>query len=97
MSKKNSIKKNRNDQEMFIGFEEELETIAELNPEPTKQRQISNENNLASFIPADLQDQIGKAFLDLKIKLFNEGIINFDTKVKTINHEIIITAIPKTI
>jgi len=92
MANKKSIPKNRSDQEMFLGSEEVAESGTK---QPLQDGNTKPTGSFASFFTPDLQEQIGKELLNLKIKLYNEGIIDFDIKVKTIGNEIILTPKPK--
>lgn len=92
MAKKIMIKKNRSDQEMFAGFEEQLESG---NEKAGQEKGIREASAFASFFTPELQEQVGRELLNLKIKLYNEGIVDFDLKVKTIDNEIILTPKPK--
>lgn len=92
MAKKFAIKKNRSDEEMLAAFEEQLGQNAE--KEKTGQTKNTKDNAFAQFFTPELQEQIGKELLKLKIKLYHEGIADFELKVKTVGNEIIL--IPKT-
>jgi len=92
LAKKIVIAKNRSDQEMFAGLEEQLKPD-DINAEKEKGRREANA--FASFFTPELQEEIGRELLKLKIKLYNEGIVDFDLKVKTVDNEIILTPKPK--
>lgn len=92
MTKKKTIPKNRSDQEMLVSFEEVKESSTQQSPHD---KDSKSTNSFASFFSSDLQEQIGKELLNLKIKLYKEGIVDFDLKVKTVENEIILTPKPK--
>lgn len=52
-------------------------------------------NLAASFFTPELQEKVGKALLDIKLKLYKEGLVDFDIKVAQNGNQVTLTAVPK--
>ena len=94
------IPKNRSDKDMMQGFEEE-ETLAEV---LLRKEQQAEERARASAVqepPADLAraalssaqaDELGRALLELKLTLAQEGVQHYQLKIQRKDRQVIITA-----
>lgn len=98
---KDKIAKNLSDAEMFKNYKEELtfeNNTAEAEPpsKPVKRTTDAGKKaediNTAFFTP-ELQQQIGKALLELKLQLFKEGLVDYNLKVTREGRRIILTAV----
>ena len=102
MAKKTKIKKNLTDTDMLVNYKEEpglWELIDEDNDvaKPTKKpvgKDVSQE--AGSYLTPELQEKLNKALLQLKVKLFNEGIVDYELKVTLEGKQILLTAVPLT-
>lgn len=101
---KDTIKRNLSDAEMFKNCKEELtfeNSTAEAH-EPVKQvkRTVDgskkNEDINTAFLTPELQQQIGKALLELKLQLFKEGVVDYNLKVTRVGRQILLTAVETT-
>ena len=92
------IIKNLSDAEMFKNYKEELtfehtdrDGAAERRPEPVKKA----EKEVADrYLTPELADQIEKALLELKIKLYKDGIVDYKYKVSQDNGKVVIIPLP---
>ena len=100
MAKKIKIRKNLTDGDMLANYKEEP-GMWELNDndneiaKPTNKpvgRELSQES--ASYFMPDLQEKVNKALLQLKVKLFNEGIVDYEIKVTLEGKQVLLTAVP---
>lgn len=94
------IPKNRSDKDMMQGFEEE-ETLAEV---LLRKEQQAEERARASAVqepPVDLAraglssaqaDELGRALLELKLTLAQEGVQHYQLKIQRKDRQVIITA-----
>ena len=48
----------------------------------------------SEFFTPELQEKVGKALLELKVKMYSEGIVDFDIKVALQDKQVIMTAVP---
>jgi hypothetical protein len=48
----------------------------------------------ADFLTPQLQEELGKALLALKVKLYKEGIVDYAIKVSSDTNQIILKAVP---
>jgi hypothetical protein len=95
-----NIPKDLSDADMFkhyketISFENDPQPDDKLSPaaKPSKNERQGYE---ASFLTPQLQQAVGKALLALKLKLYKEGIVDYDIKVKQEGHQVLLTAVPK--
>ena len=86
---KKVIQKNRSDAEMFVGHKEELtfETMFADEGEPapkTVKASVKQEkaNFRSEFFTPELQEEVGKALLEIKLELFKEGIVDYKINIK---------------
>lgn len=87
------IPKNLSDSDMLAKWEknfkkEESETLAP----PAAKLGYQSE-----FLTPELTQAVGKALLDLKLKLYKEGIVDYNIKVKQDGNQVIMTAVPRKI
>lgn len=92
------IKKNLSDQDMLANYKEETtfeNTLEEDEPAPKKPAGRNAAQSTASqFLTPELEEKIGKALLELKVKLFNIGTVDYDLKVSVEDNKIILTPAP---
>ena len=97
--KKVPVKKNLSDQDMLVGYVEEktFETDVLIEETPVKKIKPAPKNTTqdskTAFFSKELQEDVSKALLELKVKLYKEGIVDYDLKVSQKEHQVIITAI----
>ena len=102
MAKKTKIKKNLTDADMLVNYKEEpgmwvLDEDDEDIARPTSKsvgKEVSKEAD--SYFMPELQEKVNKALLQLKVKLFNEGIIDYEIKVTLEGKQVLLTAVPLT-
>ena len=75
-----------------ITFETAVEEKNNSPLKPTAKK--SNITAASEFLTPELQEKIGKALLEQKVKLFNAGIVDFDVKVTLEDTRIILAAAP---
>lgn len=99
MSKTPKIPKNRSDRDMLANYKEQttfensVDEYEVVRPVPkTGKKEAAN----ISFFTPELQEKVGKALLEIKVKLFNSGIVDYDIKVSQQDNQVILTAVPKT-
>ena len=94
------IPKNRSDKDMMQGYEEE-ETLAEVLLKKERQAEERARAEAAQEPPADLAragltsaqtEELGKALLELKLALAQEGVQHYKLKVQRKGRQVIITA-----
>lgn len=94
---KGKISKNLSDADMFKGYKEELtfETgPAEQEEKPAKRSNSAKAPDLhTSFFTPELQEQVGKALLEIKLQLYKEGIVDYTIKVSRDGRKVILTAV----
>lgn len=93
------IPKNRPDSEMVgkvpetASFEHLSDGLAQppaarpAGPEPVK-------SSFATFLTPQLQDDLGKALLTLKVNLYKQGIVDYAVKVSCETDHIVLRAVP---
>lgn len=98
---KKPFKKNLTDKDMLAGYEEEstFETELLAQEEPVPKAKSVSKNTAPSdfksaFFSSELQEDVGKALLELKVKLYKEGILDYKLKVLQEGRQVIITALP---
>ena len=102
MTKKTKISKNLTDGDMLASYlanNKEEPVMWDLNDndiaKPTNKpvgKELPKESD--SFFKPELQEKVNKALLELKIKLFNEGIVDYDIKVTLEGKQVLLTAVP---
>ena len=94
------IPKNRSDKDMMQGFEEE-ETLSEVLLRKERQAEERALAQAAQEPPADLAragltsaqvDELGRALLELKLTLAQEGVQHYQLKIQRKDRQVIITA-----
>lgn len=70
-------------------FQEEITT-----QQPVKAMKKDSVGFASEFFTPELQEKVGKALLELKVKMYSEGIVDFDIKVTTQDKQVIMTAVP---
>ncbi len=97
--KKKVIQKNLSDAEMFVGHKEELtfETAFadEAAPAPKVVKPSAKQEKLnfrSEFFTPELQEEVGKELLAIKLELFKEGIVDYKIKVTREGRKVILTA-----
>jgi hypothetical protein len=92
------IPKNRSDQEMLVNFKEKVtfendhhdEEITKASPKTNKKEAATT-----SFFAPEIQEKVGKLLLEIKVKLYKEGIVDYDIKVARDGNQVTLTAVPK--
>ena len=94
------IPKNRSDKDMMQGFEEE-ETLADVLLKKERQAEEHARAQAAHEPPADLAraglssaqaDELGRALMELKLSLAQEGVQHYRLKIQRKGRQVIITA-----
>ena len=94
------IPKNRSDKDMMQGFEEE-ETLSEVLLRKERQAEERARAQAAQEPPADLAraglssaqaDELGRALMELKLSLAQEGVQHYRLKIQRKDRQVIITA-----
>ena len=94
------IPKNRTDKDMMQGFEEE-ETLSEVLLRKERQAEERARVEAAQEPPADLAragltsaqvDELGRALMELKLSLAQEGVQQYRLKIRRKGRQVIITA-----
>ncbi len=94
------IPKNRSDKDMMQGYEEE-ETLSEVLLRKERQAEERARAQAAQEPPADLAragltsaqvDELGRALLELKLALAQEGLQQYRLKIQRKGRQVIITA-----
>jgi len=93
------IPKNRQDTEMFVNFPEQatFEHISDGSAsQPAAKPQISEPKipAYATFLTPELQEDLGKALLTLKLNLYKEGIVDYSIKVSCEANQVVLKAVP---
>jgi hypothetical protein len=94
------IPKNLSDTAMIGSYQEKITFENELFGEeiaakqPVKAVKKDSVGYACEFFTPELQEKVGKALLELKVKLYSEGIVDFDIKVALQDKQVIMTAVP---
>lgn len=97
MAKKTKIRKNLTDTDMLVNYKEEpgLWCLEDTDTEePVKKVVKAPSQEAGDYFTPELQDKVNKALLQLKIKLFNEGIIDYEIKVTLEGKQVLLTPVP---
>ncbi|WP_066640604.1 hypothetical protein [Desulfolucanica intricata] len=94
MAKKIKIKKNLTDEDMLASYIKNYKAEPSFEDIFDDTKPDSNLSQKESFLSNELREKISKALLELKIKLYNDGIIDFDIKVTCEGHQVLLTAVP---
>lgn len=86
------IPKNLSDSDMMTKWEKEIkkEETSPIGQAPAVQPRYES-----GFLTPELTQAVGKALLDLKVKLYKEGIVDYNIKVKQEGNQVILTAAPR--
>lgn len=92
------IPKGLTDAQMTAGMEEELTfENGAYQDEKTKKKKIQpkkkNENMALDFITPALAEKLGNQLLELKLALYQEGIVDYRFRVERQGHAIVMTAV----
>ncbi|GAB6157198.1 hypothetical protein JCM39194_03980 [Desulfotomaculum varum] len=93
------IRKNLSDEEMLANYKEEITfenawDDTEVNRSAAKpQSKEAAREGIHSFFTPELQEQVGRALLELKVQLYKEGIIDYRIEVSREGHQVILTAV----
>lgn len=94
------IKKNLSDSDMLKGWQEQTTFETETLDEPTRQapdrfgRKEPADDINSAYLTPELKEQIGKALLALKLKLYKEGMVDYQIKVSSQDRQVLLTAVP---
>ena len=94
------IPKNRQDTEM-IGSLIEQASFEHLSDGDTSSQPVAKPAKIepakpayAAFFTPELQEDLGKALLTLKLKLYKEGIVDYAIKVSCEANQVVLKAVP---
>lgn len=82
------IRKNLTDADM-------LAQAGVVKEEPLKEQVVDEPSAWRSFLTPQLQEEIGRALLELKVKLYKQGIVNYQIKVQCQDDQILLKVKPK--
>jgi hypothetical protein len=90
---KAKIKRGLSDQDMVgkwqekASFEHGIEEAPVIKPtQPAKKE---------SFFSPELQEKVAKNLLEIKVSLFQQGILDYDIKVSREENKVVLTAVPR--
>lgn len=63
--------------------------------EPIQEQAVQEPSAWRSFLTPQLQEEIGRALLELKVKLYKQGIVNYQIKVQCQDEQILLKVKPK--
>lgn len=94
------IRKNLSDEDMLAGYKEELtfenNWLAEEQESKPKVKPVQKNNaqeGLGSFFTPELQEQVGKILLQIKLDLYKQGIIDYRLEVSRQGNSVVLTAV----
>lgn len=88
------IKRGLSDQEMVGKWQEKATFEHGIEEVPTgKPTQPAKKE---SFFSSELQEKVAKSLLEIKLSLFQQGILDYDIKVSRDANKVILTAVPTT-
>jgi hypothetical protein len=93
------IPKNRQDSEMLGGWQEQasFEHVSDGEASPPVVKSTKNEPTkpaYAAFLTPELQEDLGKALLTLKLNLYKEGIVDYAIKISCEQSQVVLKAVP---
>lgn len=92
------IPKNRQDSEMASNFKEQIsfENITDDDEQPAAKPAKAKpaQSAYATFITPELEEDLGKALLTLKLNLYKEGIVDYSLKVSCEANQVVLKAAP---
>lgn len=94
------IPKNRHDSEMFGGMPEQasfehLSDGTASAPVAKAAKKEAPKPAYAEFFTPELQEDVGKALLTLKVNLYKQGIVDYTLKVACEGDKVVLKAVPK--
>ncbi|ABO49944.1 hypothetical protein Dred_1414 [Desulforamulus reducens MI-1] len=96
---KSKIRKNLTDEEMFIGYKEEVtfentwDNTVVHKPKIKPLKKDAEKEGFSSFFTPELQEQVGKALVELKVALYKQGIIDYRLEVSREGNSVVLTAV----
>lgn len=94
----NKIRKNLTDQDMLVNWHEQETFENRVQPDMTEVHQPikkpTKTSLAADFLTPELTEKVGQALLDLKLKLYKEGIVDYKIKVSCEGKEILLIPVP---
>jgi len=92
----NKIKRNRSDAEMLKGFvEEETFEHADRSAAAPPRGGKKQSQGGAGYLTEEAEAKLERALLELKVRMFREGILDYDFNVAGEGNRVILTAVPK--
>jgi len=93
------IPKNRQDSEMIGSWQEQasFEHVSDGYTAPPVVKPAKSEttkSSYATFFTPELQEDLGKALLTLKLNLYKENIVDYAIKVSCEANQVVLTAVP---
>lgn len=96
---KSKIRKNLSDEEMFANYKEEItfenawdDTVV-TKPAVKPVKKDAEREGIQSFFTPELQEQVGRALLEMKVQLYKEGILDYRIEVSREGRQVILTAV----
>ena len=88
---KTKIKRGLSDQEMLGKWQEKASFEHGITEEEVKPSKPAKKE---SFFSPELQDKVAKSLLEIKVSLFQQGILDYDIRVSREGNKVILTAVP---
>ncbi|MBP2654469.1 MAG: hypothetical protein H6Q73_2038 [Firmicutes bacterium] len=93
------IPKNRQDSEMIGSWQEQtnFEHVSDgyaSQPVVKPPKNETAKSSYATFFTPELQEDLGKALLTLKLNLYKEGIVDYAIKVSCETNQVVLKAVP---
>lgn len=92
MMGKMTIKRGLSDQEMLGKWKETPTFEHDMEEAPIKAVQPAKKE---SFFTPELQEKVAKSLLEVKLSLFQQGVVDYDIKVSREDNRVILTAVQK--
>ena len=89
---KEKIKRGLTDQDMVGKWQEQASFEHCIEEAPVKPTAPAKKE---SFFSIDLQDKVSKSLLEVKLALFQQGIVDYEIKVSRESNKVILTAVPR--
>jgi len=89
------IPKNLSDNDMLSVWDKKAQAESREEAEKVSVKDAAKPSYESGFLTPELQQSIGKAMLELKVKLYKEGIVDYNMKVKQEGNQIVLTAVPR--
>ncbi len=95
------IPKNRHDSEMFGGMPEQasFEHLSDGTASAPAAKPVAKKEApkpaYAEFFTPELQEDVGKALLTLKVNLYKQGIVDYALKVACEDDQVVLKAVPR--